>query len=69
MSVLTKPPEDLRSGSTARYPILNPGDDSAFAIRSELGEVLDYLVVKPGRSIASCEELFNSCAQSEMQQK
>ena len=38
--------------STARFPILNPGDDSAFTIRSELGEeVVDHYVVKPGGGI------------------
>jgi hypothetical protein len=39
--------------STARFPILNPGDDSAFTIRNELAEeVVDHYVVKPGGSIA-----------------
>lgn len=40
------------SSSTARFPILNPGDDSAFTIRSELGEeIIDHYIIKPGGGI------------------
>jgi hypothetical protein len=39
--------------STADFPILNPGDNSSFKIRSDLGnEVIDHYVVKPGGDIA-----------------
>jgi hypothetical protein len=41
------------SSSTADFPILNPGDNSSFKMRSELGdEVIDHYVVKPGGDIA-----------------
>ncbi len=41
------------SSSTADFPILNPGDNSAFKIRSELGgEDVDHYIAKPGGDIA-----------------
>lgn len=41
------------SSSTADFPILNPGDNSTFQIRSELGdEIVDHYVVKPGGDIS-----------------
>jgi hypothetical protein len=41
------------SSSTADFPILKPGDDSAFTIRSELGEeIVDHYMVKPGGDIS-----------------
>jgi hypothetical protein len=39
--------------STARFPILNPGDNSTFQVRSDLGnETVDHYVAKPGGDIA-----------------
>ncbi|HYZ59957.1 MAG TPA: FxLYD domain-containing protein [Nitrososphaeraceae archaeon] len=38
--------------STARFPILNPGDNSTLTIRSDLGEEdVDHYIVKPGGNI------------------